>query len=32
MKQVAYHIERDLLQCNHWDEADKWLTQEGNSG
>jgi predicted SnoaL-like aldol condensation-catalyzing enzyme len=27
MKQVAYHIERDLLQCNHWDEADKWLTE-----
>ena len=26
MKQVAYHIERDLLQCNHWDEAGKWLT------
>ncbi len=27
MKQVAYHIERDLLQCNHWNEADKWLTE-----
>jgi len=27
MKQVAYHIERDLLQCNQWDEADKWLTE-----
>ncbi len=27
MKQVAYHIERDLLQCNHWDEASKWLTE-----
>ena len=26
VKQLAYHIERDLLQCNHWDEADKWLT------
>ena len=26
MKQVAYHIEKDLLQCNHWDEANKWLT------
>lgn len=25
-KQVAYHIEKDLLQCNHWNEADKWLT------
>ena len=23
-----YHIEKDLLQCNHWDEADKWLTPE----
>jgi predicted SnoaL-like aldol condensation-catalyzing enzyme len=28
LKQVAYHIEKDLLQCNHWDEADKWLTPE----
>jgi predicted SnoaL-like aldol condensation-catalyzing enzyme len=27
-KQVAYHIEKDLLQCNHWDEAGKWLTHE----
>jgi len=27
MKQVAYHIEKDLLQCNHWDEADKWRDQ-----
>ena len=26
-KQVAYHIEKDLLQCNHWDEAAKWLTE-----
>jgi predicted SnoaL-like aldol condensation-catalyzing enzyme len=26
-KQVAYHIEKDLLQCNHWDEAGKWLTE-----
>jgi predicted SnoaL-like aldol condensation-catalyzing enzyme len=26
MKQAAYHIEKDLLQCNHWDEAGKWLT------
>jgi hypothetical protein len=24
IKQVAYHIEKDLLQCNHWHEADKW--------
>ena len=28
LKQVAYHIEKDLLQCNHWEEADKWLTPE----
>ena len=27
MKQVAYHIEKDLLQCNHWDDAEKWLTE-----
>ncbi len=26
IKQVAYHIEKDLLQCNHWNEAEKWLT------
>ncbi len=26
MKQVAYHIEKELLQCNFWDESDKWLT------
>ncbi len=26
-KQVVLHILRDLLQCNHWDEADKWLTE-----
>ena len=25
-KQAAYHIEKDLLEANHWDEADKWLT------
>src|SRR5437667_12547017 len=25
-KQAALHIMKDLLQCNHWDEADKWLT------
>src|SRR5262252_813488 len=28
LKQVAYHIEKDLLQCNHWDDAGKWLTNE----
>jgi predicted SnoaL-like aldol condensation-catalyzing enzyme len=27
LKQVAYHIEKDLLQCNHWDKADKWLSE-----
>ncbi len=25
-KQVAFHIERDLLEANHWDEAGKWIT------
>lgn len=25
-KQVALHIMRELLQCNHWDEADRWLS------
>jgi predicted SnoaL-like aldol condensation-catalyzing enzyme len=25
-KQIVLHIMRELLQCNHWDEADKWLT------
>ncbi len=25
-KQAAYHIMKDLLEANHWDEADKWLT------
>ena len=27
MKQVAYHIEKDLLQCGRWSEADRWLTE-----
>lgn len=27
MKQTAYHIEKELLQCNYWDQADKWLTE-----
>jgi predicted SnoaL-like aldol condensation-catalyzing enzyme len=27
-KQAAYHIEKDLLEANHWDEADKWLTPQ----
>ena len=26
-KQAVLHIMRDLLQCNHWDEADKYLTE-----
>jgi len=26
-KQVAYHIERDLLQCKRWSQADRWLTE-----
>jgi len=25
-KQAAMHIQRDLLEANHWDEANKWLT------
>ncbi len=27
-KQAAYHIEKDLLEANHWNEADKWLTAQ----
>ena len=27
-KQAALHIVRDLLECGHWDEADKYLTKE----
>ena len=27
-KQATLHIMKDLLQCNHWNEADKWLTAE----
>ncbi len=26
-KQVAYHIERDLLQCKRWNRGDRWLTE-----
>jgi len=26
-KQAAYHIMKDLLEANHWDEAGNWLTQ-----
>ena len=25
-KQATLHIMKDLLQCNGWDEADRWLT------
>ena len=27
-KQAAYHIMKDLLEANHWELADKWLTSE----
>jgi predicted SnoaL-like aldol condensation-catalyzing enzyme len=27
-KQAAYHIMKDLLEANHWELADKWLTPE----
>jgi predicted SnoaL-like aldol condensation-catalyzing enzyme len=27
-KQVVYHIMKDLLEANHWDEADKWLSEK----
>ena len=26
-KQVVLHIMRELLQCNYWDQADRWLTE-----
>ena len=26
-KQAVLHILREILQCNHWDEADKYLTE-----
>jgi predicted SnoaL-like aldol condensation-catalyzing enzyme len=26
-KQAAYHIMKDLLEANHWELADKWLTE-----
>jgi predicted SnoaL-like aldol condensation-catalyzing enzyme len=26
-KQVVLHIMRELIQCNYWDQADKWLTE-----
>ncbi|MBB6252967.1 nuclear transport factor 2 family protein [Nitrospirillum iridis] len=27
-KQAAYHIVKDLLEADHWDEADRWMTAE----
>jgi len=27
-KQAAYHIMKELLEANHWEMADKWLTPE----
>ena len=27
-KQAALHIMRELIQCNYWDQADKWLTDK----
>jgi len=27
-KQAAYHIMKDLLEANHWELADQWLTPE----
>ena len=26
-KQAAYHIVKELLECNYWHEADKYLTE-----
>jgi len=26
-KQAAYHIMKDLLECNHWDLAGQWITE-----
>ena len=26
-KQVVLHVLRELLQCNYWDQADKWLSE-----
>jgi predicted SnoaL-like aldol condensation-catalyzing enzyme len=27
-KQATYHIFKDLLEANHWELADKWLTEK----
>jgi predicted SnoaL-like aldol condensation-catalyzing enzyme len=26
-KQVVLHVLRELLQCNYWEQADRWLTE-----
>ena len=26
-KQAAYHIQKELLECNNWQDADKYLTE-----
>ena len=26
-KQAAYHIQRDLIEAGHWEQADRWLTE-----
>src|ERR1700678_472053 len=26
-KQAAYHIMKELLEANHWEMADKWITE-----
>ena len=27
-KQAALHIMRELLQCNHWKDADRWMSKD----
>ena len=27
-KQVALHMMRELLQCNHWKDADRWMSKD----
>jgi predicted SnoaL-like aldol condensation-catalyzing enzyme len=27
-KQAAYHIQKELLECNYWQDADKYLTEK----
>lgn len=26
-KQVVLHVLRELIQCNYWEQADKWMTE-----